>query len=37
MRLDLAKHIVDIDGIAVGALIGRLRDSEQLETRSNRA
>ena len=27
LRLDLAKHILDIDGIAVGALIGRLHDT----------
>ena len=27
MKLDLAKHILDIDGIAVGALIGRLHDA----------
>ena len=26
MKLDLAKHILDIDGVAVGALIGELRD-----------
>ena len=26
MRLDLPKHILDIDGVAVGALIGELRD-----------
>ena len=26
MELDLAKHILDIDGVAVGALIGELRD-----------
>ena len=29
MRLDLAKHILDIDGVAVGALIGQIRDSQQ--------
>lgn len=28
-KLDLAKHILDIDGIAVGALIGQIRDSQQ--------
>lgn len=27
MKLDLAKHILEIDGIAVGALIGRLHDT----------
>ena len=27
MKLDLAKHILDIDGIAVGALIGGLHDA----------
>ena len=27
MKLDLAKHILEIDGIAVGALIGRLHDA----------
>ena len=27
MKLDLAKHILEIDGIAVGALIGRLDDT----------
>ena len=27
MKLDLAKHILDIDGIAVGAPIGRLHDA----------
>lgn len=27
VKLDLAKHILEIDGIAVGALIGRLRDA----------
>ena len=26
MKLDLAKHILDIDGIAVGALIGAIQD-----------
>ena len=29
MKLDLAKHILDIDGVAVGALIGQIRDSQQ--------
>ena len=29
MKLDLAKHILDIDGVAVGALIGQIRDSRQ--------
>ena len=29
MRLDLAKYILDIDGVAVGALIGQIRDSQQ--------
>ena len=28
IRIDLAKHILDIDGVAVGALIGRLRSAE---------
>ena len=27
MKLDLAKHILEIDGIAVGALIGQLQDT----------
>ena len=27
MELDLAKHILEIDGVAVGALIGEIRDS----------
>ena len=26
MKLDLAKHILQIEGVAVGALIGELRD-----------
>ena len=26
MKLDIAKHILDIDGIAVGALIGAIQD-----------
>ena len=29
MKLDLAKHIVDIDGVVVGALIGELRDGRK--------
>ena len=29
MKLDLAKHILQIEGIAVGALIGELRDAGQ--------
>ena len=29
MKLDLAKHILQIEGIAVGALIGELRDARQ--------
>lgn len=29
MKLDLAKHILDVDGVAVGALIGQIRDSLQ--------
>ena len=29
MRLDLAKHILNVDGVAVGALIGQIRDSQQ--------
>ena len=28
MKLHLAKHILDIDGVAVDALIGRLQDTE---------
>ena len=29
IRIDLAKHILDIDGVAVGALIGRLGNAYQ--------
>ncbi len=29
MKLDLAKHILEIDGVAVGALIAELRDAEE--------
>ena len=35
MKLDLAKHILDIDGIAVGALIGTIQDTTTgLKTRA---
>ena len=27
MKLDLAKHIIKIDGIAVGTLLGQLQDA----------
>ena len=29
MHLDLAKHRLEIDGVAVGAMIGELRDTRQ--------
>ena len=28
MKLDLAKHILHIEGVAVGAMIGELRDPQ---------
>ena len=29
MKLDLAKHILHIEGVAVGAMIGDLRDAQE--------
>ena len=37
MKLDLAKHILEIDGVAVGALIGQIRDSRQYPPPEQRA
>ena len=37
MKLDLAKHILQIEGVAVGALIGELRDAREAETQDDRA
>ena len=37
MKLDLAKHILQIEGVAVGALIGELRDARDEETQALRA
>lgn len=36
MKLDLAKHVLQIDGVAVGALIGELRDAREEETPAKR-
>ena len=36
MKLDLAKHILQIEGVAVGALIGELRDAREEETQAKR-
>ena len=32
MKLDPAKHILEIDGVAVGALIGEIRDSQSADS-----
>ena len=37
MKLDLAKHILHIESVAVGALIGDLWDAREEETEQNRA
>ena len=37
MKLDLAKHIVDIDGVVVGALIKELRDAHEEGDQGNRS
>ena len=37
LKLDLAKHIVEIDGVVVGALIGELRDARKGGRKEGRA
>ena len=37
MKLNVAKHILHIEGVAVGALIGELLDAREEETEQNRA
>ncbi len=32
MKIDPAKHILEIDGVAVGALIGEIRDSRSADS-----
>ena len=36
MKLDLAKHVLEIDGVAVGALIAELRDAEEERDKGER-